>query len=975
MPRLRVLSAVILILVSALQMDAQQRDLRDQYSTKSLEAAQNISQAIQLSQAKKHKEALAAIDVAVKADPKCQIAYYWKGIILANLGDITESIEAYKMCLSDNVTRGPQLSASAAVNLGITFGKLKEYEDSAFWFTRAILEDSNNAARERGKAYRNLAITLRAQGKHLSAALALALAYQDKVPNVTPKMMRDFFATAEDQEVAHVLHFKEPAPKLDKRTQQTKLVPVSLATAVTEPIVEFLADPQGRYIVAVPPNGAHYYVIATDDKPTVRRVGVGKPLPCASLAEGHLYAVSKDPVKLEQIEVATGKVIRSHALEQRVPSSVAVFPTQGRAYFAADRIVYELNLKTGTVTKTDLPGQVVLAHPNQRFLYSYVKPEQRGVGSGHIIIDGRPYFFQSRVQDWIQTTLFKAVLTPHGLLLAEVRDNAASNAARMSLSPDGHWVAVAGGGGWRPTVPQGAAGYGVAVFSAHNLEQLQGFFKTDAYPLGVCFNPVTGQVAVLRGADAKIYHLADTNNPVEIKGKFTGPVAWSGNGRYLVLANEGGGISLHENTLSIEEQQVAASWWKNISVVPLAPTMVTASFQAIEAYSRFALTNPSREEVAKSLAKAAGSGRTEKPGRWQEHAPYTQEEGARQAIQAVRQMNQREDNGLIIFQLKKALKTNPQSVLLQFFLAEALQRGDQPQEAEKLYVAVVRSDAGRTELSCRALNSLASLLTAKSQDLPALHCLSASLALDKANPQTLALALPLLKKHHFEAEADQFAKLASSLPAAVSVDLPPLPKPGQSTKYSAAELYRKAVWSVVLIKTGKGSGSGVCVGKPDIILTNDHVVDGDGPIEVYPFILKDKSPVRMPMIRATVLLRSAKEDLAVLKLEKAPEHLEPLAVAAVNPNAGDKVYAIGSPGLGRDILEQSISEGLISSKNRILDGIPYLQHSAAVNPGNSGGPLLDEECRLVGIVTLKARLENVSFAVPVETIRAIFKSR
>ena len=84
---------------------------------------------------------------------------------------------------------------------------------------------------------------------------------------------------------------------------------------------------------------------------------------------------------------------------------------------------------------------------------------------------------------------------------------------------------------------------------------------------------------------------------------------------------------------------------------------------------------------------------------------------------------------------------------------------------------------------------------------------------------------------------------------------------------------------------------------------------------------------------------------------------------------------LGSPGLGREVLEQSISEGLVSSNKRRLDGAVYLQHSAAVNPGNSGGPLLDEFGRVVGIVTLKARLENVGFAVPAETIRAVFQGR
>jgi serine protease Do len=94
-----------------------------------------------------------------------------------------------------------------------------------------------------------------------------------------------------------------------------------------------------------------------------------------------------------------------------------------------------------------------------------------------------------------------------------------------------------------------------------------------------------------------------------------------------------------------------------------------------------------------------------------------------------------------------------------------------------------------------------------------------------------------------------------------------------------------------------------------------------------------------------------------------------------SPAAGEKVYAIGSPGLGKEVLEQTISEGLVSSSKRKLKGALYLQHSAAVNPGNSGGPLLNEHGQVAGMVTLKARLEGVSFAVRVESIRKVFPER
>src|SRR5262249_53048901 len=100
-----------------------------------------------------------------------------------------------------------------------------------------------------------------------------------------------------------------------------------------------------------------------------------------------------------------------------------------------------------------------------------------------------------------------------------------------------------------------------------------------------------------------------------------------------------------------------------------------------------------------------------------------------------------------------------------------------------------------------------------------------------------AQAVPLLKKNEFVAEAATFAKLAASLSGGATTELPALPKPGKGEKLSAAEVYQKAAWSVVLVKTAKGSGSGVCVGREDVILTNHHVVEGSDDVEVYPFII------------------------------------------------------------------------------------------------------------------------------------------
>ena len=67
-------------------------------------------------------------------------------------------------------------------------------------------------------------------------------------------------------------------------------------------------------------------------------------------------------------------------------------------------------------------------------------------------------------------------------------------------------------------------------------------------------------------------------------------------------------------------------------------------------------------------------------------------------------------------------------------------------------------------------------------------------------------------------------------------------------------------------------------------------------------------------------------------------------------NAGDGVFAVGNP-LG---LERSVSQGIVSTRNRNIEGLIYLQTDAAINPGNSGGPLFNLRGEVVGVTSLKA---------------------
>jgi len=174
-----------------------------------------------------------------------------------------------------------------------------------------------------------------------------------------------------------------------------------------------------------------------------------------------------------------------------------------------------------------------------------------------------------------------------------------------------------------------------------------------------------------------------------------------------------------------------------------------------------------------------------------------------------------------------------------------------------------------------------------------------------------------------------------------------------------AHLVAAASPSVVGVEHRRGQGSGLVIAGDGWVLTNAHVA-GRGPLGV-----------RLPggeRVRAVLAGADARTDLAVLRVEAGP--LAPLPLAddrRLEP--GEIVVAIGNP-LG---FERSVSLGVVSALHRSLpaaggfiDGL--VQTDAAVNPGNSGGPLLDAEGRVVGITTaMVPRAHGLGFAVPSRT--------
>lgn len=194
----------------------------------------------------------------------------------------------------------------------------------------------------------------------------------------------------------------------------------------------------------------------------------------------------------------------------------------------------------------------------------------------------------------------------------------------------------------------------------------------------------------------------------------------------------------------------------------------------------------------------------------------------------------------------------------------------------------------------------------------------------------------------------------------------------------ASVVYRTIAPSLVVITTGEtssgtpttsrdtGLGTGVIINEAGSILTANHVIANSSSIRLA-FADGTKANGR-------VVSQDPERDVAVLEADASPEVIVP-AVMGGGVSIGDEVFAVGHP-LG---LFSSLSAGVVSGLGRTvpiddsrkLEGL--IQFDAAVNPGSSGGPLLNRTGQVVGIVTALANpsrqnfFVGISFAVPIET--------
>jgi S1-C subfamily serine protease len=228
-----------------------------------------------------------------------------------------------------------------------------------------------------------------------------------------------------------------------------------------------------------------------------------------------------------------------------------------------------------------------------------------------------------------------------------------------------------------------------------------------------------------------------------------------------------------------------------------------------------------------------------------------------------------------------------------------------------------------------------------------------------------------------------------------------LPAVADEPKAEGAKVYKKAVPSVVWIHSkranGLATGRGAFIDKDRrLVLTNYHVVLDNPTAKVFFPHFKDGQAVaekdfyreraKKLAIDARVIAVSKAADLAILKLDSLPDDTEPLALAASSPDPGDTVHSIGSAGKSdalfgyvkgsvRQVYKKEWKAEIEPKKSANFDA-KVIETDSATNPGDSGGPLLNDKGELVGVThggAINAQL--VSTFIDVSEVKTLLDTK
>lgn len=192
---------------------------------------------------------------------------------------------------------------------------------------------------------------------------------------------------------------------------------------------------------------------------------------------------------------------------------------------------------------------------------------------------------------------------------------------------------------------------------------------------------------------------------------------------------------------------------------------------------------------------------------------------------------------------------------------------------------------------------------------------------------------------------------------------------------SVDELSAELGEGVVLVQTPRGLGSGFFINADGYCVTNYHVIEQETQIAVTIYQRTQTGEFHKRRIdNVRIVALNPFFDLALLQLPADKDlNIKPVKLTTQNnQKEGDPVFAIGNP-LG---LERSVSQGIVSNRNRSFEGLVFIQTTTQINPGNSGGPLFNARGEVVGVTNMKIAFgEGLGFAIPVAYLKHFLDNR
>lgn len=180
--------------------------------------------------------------------------------------------------------------------------------------------------------------------------------------------------------------------------------------------------------------------------------------------------------------------------------------------------------------------------------------------------------------------------------------------------------------------------------------------------------------------------------------------------------------------------------------------------------------------------------------------------------------------------------------------------------------------------------------------------------------------------------------------------------------------------AVVQVRTPSGLGSGFIIHEDGYLITNFHVIESETQIGVEVYHQEKGQLERRNYRQVRIVAMNKFADLALLKIDDkdAPKFAAVPLADSDDLGVGERVFAIGSP-LG---LERTVTEGIVSTKTRPMQGELYLQTTTQINPGNSGGPLFNLRGEVVGVTNMKITFgEGLGFAIPIDAVKQFLNHR